>query len=72
MGKSKENGRIAVIRRESMKMTIEYLPTGKKIETDTETLEGLAKALRDSAARKRILENRKKKKEVVSDLFQRK
>ena len=55
-----------------MKMTIEYLPTGKKIETDTETLEGLAKALRDSAARKRILENRKKKKEVVSDLFQRK
>ena len=52
-----------------MKITIEYQPTGTKIETDTETLEKLAKALKNRAARKRIFEKMEKKEEVLNDLF---
>jgi len=60
MGKGKENGGITVTRRKNMKITIEYQPTGTKIETDTETLEKLAKALKNSAVRKRIFEKMEK------------
>jgi len=52
-----------------MKITIEYLPTGKKIETDLETLEKLAKALKNRAVRKRIFEKMEKKEEKKNDLF---
>jgi len=43
-----------------MKITIEYLPTGKKIETDLDTIVKLAKALKNSAVRKRIFEKMEK------------
>jgi len=43
-----------------MKITIEYQPTGTKIETDTETLEKLAKGLKNRAVRKRIFEKMEK------------
>jgi len=60
MGKGKENGGITVKRRKIMKITIEYQPTGTKIETDLETLEKLAKALKNRAVRKRIFEKMEK------------
>jgi len=60
MGKGKENGGITVTRRENMKITIEYSSNGTRLEEDLGKLEKLAKALKENAKRKRILEEKKK------------
>jgi len=44
-----------------MKVTIEFPYTGEKIETDTDTIEKLAKELKNRAVRKRIFEKMEKK-----------
>ena len=54
-----------------MKVTIEFPYTGEKIETDTETVEAMAKALKKRAKIKRILRKMEEKEEVVRDLFNR-
>ena len=61
MGKGKKNGGITVKRRKIMKVTIEFPYTGEKIETDTDTIEKLAKELKNRAVRKRIFEKMEKK-----------
>ena len=43
-----------------MKITIEYSSNGTRLEEDLGKLEKLAKALKENAKRKRILEEKKK------------